>query len=243
MWPIIQQFIVVVFGSGAAIAIANFLYQQRRDVQARNDATAYLAIQLAFQLEGYVIRCANAASDNDTAISSNGAAGKYIGSIPALDPLPESSAYQYLSSPVLSAVLDLPQRRDMAQEAGMFYWDMLGDENATHGAMEEHTLRMAVAALAAADLIRAAYPIGSRTLKFGEWDLRAYLDKEMKAIQKRHDQNARHLQEMARVAWAFSHRPAASRGMSKRAWRSSVSITSRACGGMCMTWPETASRV
>jgi hypothetical protein len=187
---LIANFVTVVLGSGAAIAITRLVFDYRREKRQRNDATKFLAVRLAFHLEAYAVECAGQSSDHDTAIEHQGHAGQLIGAVPQPGPFPESDAYQYLAGALLNEVLDFPQRCKMAQRAAMFWWDMLGDKDATDGAMGENTVRMGSLALDIARRIRQAHRLGPRDLTFGQWNIDEYFSGALKKVAAREKREA-----------------------------------------------------
>ncbi len=181
----ISQFVTVMLGSGASIAIARIVSDHRRDKRQRADAAEYLALQLAFLLEGYAIDCAGKVSDHSMAVSSEGHVGKEIGAVPASPSFPESDAYKLLDRAILNDLLDFPQRCRMAQEAAMAWWDVVGDEDACSTAMLENTLSMGGAAIEIAKGLRKKYALGDRSLKFGEWDIESFFVEELRTLAER----------------------------------------------------------
>jgi hypothetical protein len=178
----IFNLVTVFLGSGAAIAVSKMIFEYRKDHQQRADATEYLAIQLAFLLEGYAIECANKANDHRIAKQSDGHAGALIGSIPMPPPFPEGDAYKLLDRTLLNDLLDFPQRCQMANEAAMFLWDVVGDEDSCCVAMEENTVQMGGRAVAIAKKFRIKYKLDSRDLSFGEWDIADFFDNGLKRL-------------------------------------------------------------
>jgi hypothetical protein len=179
------NFLTVFLGSGAAIAVTRFIYDYRKDRRLRADAAEYLAFQLAFLLEGYAVECAQQASDHDTARQSDGHAGGLISRVPAPASLPESDAYKLLDRSLLNDVLDFPQRCQMANEAAMFWWNVVGDQDCCSEAMEENTILMGGRAVDIATRLRATYKLGSRDLTFGTWNIRNFFAKELKRLEER----------------------------------------------------------
>jgi hypothetical protein len=167
-----------------SIAITKIVFEYRRDRRQRIDDTKYLALQLAFLFEGYAIECADKANDQRTADDSDGAAGSAIGRVPQLPPLPESDAYKLLDRARLNEVLDFPQRCQMANEAAMFWWDVVGDHDCCHNAMEENTLLMGGRAVDIAKKLRTTYGLDPRDLTFGKWNIEEFFSKELTKLDK-----------------------------------------------------------
>jgi hypothetical protein len=180
----LSNLVTVFLGSGAAIAVAKIFFEHHRDRRQRIDAAEYLALQLAFLFEGYAIECADKTNDQRTADDSDGAAGSAIGRVPQLPPLPESDAYKLLDRARLNDVLDFPQRCQMANEAAMFWWDVVGDNDCCRNAMEENTLVMGGRAVDIAKKLRTTYALGSRDLTFGEWNIEEFFSQELTKLAK-----------------------------------------------------------
>jgi hypothetical protein len=178
----ITQFLAFVLGSGVVAALTQSFFDNRRTAKSKREAVSYLALRLAYLLEGYAIDCASKEADHDTAIEHEGDAGSFLAEVPVLPDLPTSDAYQLLDTKTLGQILDLPQRREMAQQAAMFWWDMVADEGATRVALGENTITMGFLALKIAKDLRSSYHLGSRDLTFGRWDIVQHYEKEMRKV-------------------------------------------------------------
>jgi hypothetical protein len=82
MLEYLKLLFTVVLGSGAAIAIVRLFFDRNKEKRERAEATKYLAIQLAFQFEGFTMVCAQGVSDHRLAIEHDGHAGRFLGTIP-----------------------------------------------------------------------------------------------------------------------------------------------------------------
>ena len=174
------------FGSGAAIAIitiAKLCFEESRERKKREEATQYLALLLAIQFEGYAIDCASKASDHKTAIEHEGDVGNVIDRVLQPQAPPVSESYQLLDRVILDAVFGFSQRCQMAQEAAMFWWHVVGDEDCCNSAMEENTIKMGGEALEISESLRSKYKLGDRRLEFGEWEIRSFFKRELKLLQ------------------------------------------------------------
>jgi hypothetical protein len=78
----------VILGSGAAIAIVRLIFDNKKEKRERAEATKYLAIQLAFQFEGFTLECARGVSDHQTAVDNDGHAGAFLSKVPSPPQLP-----------------------------------------------------------------------------------------------------------------------------------------------------------
>jgi hypothetical protein len=118
-------------------------------------------------------------------MDSGGHAGKLIGQVPQLSSLPDSDAYKLLDRSLLNDVLDFPQRCQMANDAAMFWWNVVGDEDSCRTAMEENTLHMGGRAIEISQKLRNAYRrIGSRELTFGDWNIEEFFAQELKKLEQ-----------------------------------------------------------
>jgi hypothetical protein len=178
-------------GAARQSQLQRFVYDYRKDRRSRDDAAEYLAFQLAFLFEGYAVECAQQASDHDLARQFDGHAGALIGRVPAVASLPESDAYKLLDRSLLNDVLDFPQRCQMANEAALLWWNVVGDEDCCSEAMEENTLLMGGRAVGIATRLRATYKLGPRDFAFGTWDIRTFFAKELKQLEDRKQERQR----------------------------------------------------
>ncbi|MEI9889108.1 MAG: hypothetical protein WDN08_21905 [Rhizomicrobium sp.] len=178
----LQSFLTVVLGSGAAFTIAQIVLDFRRHRRKRRDSVEYLALRLAFVLEGYAIACAEKQSDHSTAVEHDGQAGRLLGSVPEVPALPESDAYQFLDRSILNSVLDFPQRVVMADRFAAFWWDTVGDLDSFRSEIGSQTIRMGHLAAVLAKRVRTTYRIQGRPLVLGTWDIGKYLEDEVRKL-------------------------------------------------------------
>ena len=178
--------ITVMLGSGAAFGFMN-LYSDRK--KHKNNAE-FLATQIAVQLEGYAIECADKISEHTTAEDSDNHAGRLIGKIPEYPPLPTSDSYNLLNRGIVDEVLQFPQERQMADKAAYFWWDVVGDPECCNAAYKDNTIRMGERAARLAKKIRNFYKLPERKLVFGEWDIYKFFNDELAAIIERERKQA-----------------------------------------------------
>jgi hypothetical protein len=178
----LQSLLTVMLGSGAAFAVIQLFLDYRRDYRKRTDSLQYLALRLAFIFEGYAISCAEKESDHSTAVEHDGHAGRLLGSVPDAPTLPESDAYEFLDSDILSDAFDLPQRVMMADRFASFWWDTVGDRDSFYTEVGHQTLQMGAMAMEVAGKIRRRYRLPARPLVIGTWDIGAYLKDEVRKI-------------------------------------------------------------
>ncbi len=178
-----SNLITVMLGSGAAFGILNWFSER----QKRTEEVEFLATRLAVQLEGYAIECADKVSDHDTATDSDNTAGAVIGKIPEFPPLPESESYRLLKRDLLDEMLQFPQLRFMAENAAIFWWNVVGDPDSCRVAYRDNTISMGERAAGLAKRLREKYSLPKRTLIYGEWDICKFFNEELAKIQKREE--------------------------------------------------------
>jgi hypothetical protein len=185
MLEYVKLLLTVILGSGAAIAIVRLIFDSRKEKRDRLEAVKYLAIQLAFQFEGFTMECAQGVSDHQTAIQYDGHAGKLLGRVPNPPQLPTSDAYRFLDSEIMNSVFGFSQRCQMAQLAADFWMDVVGEPECYRTAVEENTVSMGADALGISRTIRTKYQLGDRILKFDKWNIDDFIRDEMEKLRKR----------------------------------------------------------
>jgi hypothetical protein len=137
------------------------------------------ALTAAVALEGYAIGCADRLQDHENAVSSDGHAGQYLVSVPTL---PEVRVVAGFLKPrrasVANRLLAFPQEVLQADQEAAFWWDVVGDHDATGNVATLRTAEMGLQSLALAADLRSAFDLPSRTLVFGEYDIRQVLEKQ-----------------------------------------------------------------
>lgn len=177
------QLLTVMLGSGASITIAQIIINIQRDRKTQLDAAKFLALRITFLLEGYIIATADRISDHKLAIEHDGHVGQLIKSVPQPEALPEHEAYQHFPPELLNLIFDFPQRCRMAGISAMFYWEMIGDAEATDEDMKKHSILMSVEAMEISKKLRAHYKLGPRNLTFGNRDVEKFLKDELQKIE------------------------------------------------------------
>jgi len=141
--------------------------KQRRE---RRETADFLAMQVAFALEEYGLKCLDAAGVQEFAIETEGAMGEYLDAIPQLPPYPESSAFKMMDRAIVHDVFAFPHRVLMAQQAVDFHRTALRDPKRHANALLQNTHRLSVAAMHLAERIRRAHRLPRRKLSVGELD-------------------------------------------------------------------------
>ena len=168
------QILAVLVGSGTGAALASVVLEHWRYRRSRQEGARYLAIRLAFALEGYSIQCAEKLSKHDDFKDHEGFVGAPIDGVPQMSTVPESLDYSLLATDLLTDALDFPQRCEMASREADFWWNTVGDMDAARHAAYGNTLKMGLLALNLSQRMRSNYGVESRNLTFGTWDLRKY---------------------------------------------------------------------
>jgi hypothetical protein len=180
----IADFLLVLLGSGAGVSLTSLGLEQWRQFRSREDSVRHLSLRLAFHLEGYAIECANKIGDHELATDSDGHAGRYLGSVPQPPALPESTAFMLIKAELLEAILDFPQRCQMADEETRFVWEVVGDPDSVRTAAQENAVKMGEHALYLAGRIRRECKLPKRDLTFGKWNAHKFFETELKRIQE-----------------------------------------------------------
>ena len=183
MRDLLLNFLTVLLGSGAATAVMQIYFEHRRERRLRTDSAEYLALQLALQFEGYAIECAEKSSKHKLAHNSDGHAGGVISNVPEAPPYPQSEGFKWLDRQLLNDILEFPQRCRMANEAALFWWNVVGDRDCCEVAMLENTLLMGGRALDIARRLRRDHNLKARDMTFGQWNIAEFFDAELKKVQ------------------------------------------------------------
>lgn len=176
--------LTAVVGGGALVAFARLIYDSFVERQKRKVAIRYLAMQLAFQFEAYVLQCARAVSSNQDANQYGTSVGQFLSDIAEPIPLPVSDSYCFLAGELLNRVFGFSQFCRMAQLAADFVDTYTGDREAYNGAIEEETVKVAVEALEIARSLRREYKLPERKLKSGKWDIDDFVRKEIGRVRE-----------------------------------------------------------
>jgi hypothetical protein len=168
-----SQAISAGLGSGFAIALIKVgfdAYKLRNDKQQRERNRPHLALHLAVYLEGYAAQCASEVDDHELAKSCDGHAGNYLMRVPDPGPLPEV-AFDLLDIEIVDALLDFPQRCQMAQASADSCWDIIREVDEFQKLVGVATIKMGMSAMEIARRLRNTYGLKPRDMTFGTWDV------------------------------------------------------------------------
>lgn len=147
------------------------------DARKTQSSTRFDALRAAIALEGYAITCAERIADHETAVSSDGHAGSFMGNVPTLPELTVVAGFlRPRKASVANRLLMLPQEIRQADQVAEFWWDVVGDEDAARNAATLHTATLAIQALALASDVRTVFGLPTRDLVFGAHDVREFLE-------------------------------------------------------------------
>jgi len=181
----VGDFLVVLFGSGAGVALATVGIEQWRHSKSRQESVRHLALRVAFMLEGYAIDCADKVEFADVDRVRD------FSAVPQLPALPESSAYVLMQTDILEKILDHPQQCQMAGSGAAFLRE-IGDPESASVAVEEATIQLGQKALEIAQEIRKHYHLPRRKLVSGTWDIETFYARECSRVR---EQEARRAEE------------------------------------------------
>ncbi len=171
-----------ILASGASVALVSLGLEHWRHRRSRKDRIRHLALRIVFSLEGYAIECGEKLSDHKLAMDHDGQAGKYMSNVPQPPSFPDSLDYALMKSEILEAILDFPQRCQMADREPAFWWDVIADIDCVRNAASENTVKMGVRAIQLAQRIRKEYKLPERNLTFGKWDIVEFFEIEFSRI-------------------------------------------------------------
>ncbi|MCB2141167.1 hypothetical protein KQH27_00500 [bacterium] len=178
-WPSI---ITIVLGSSvlgtALTSLFSWISQKRTSVRHNS----FLALTISHLFEEYAHTCLTLVSEDDLYFSSGGHAGSPMGTPPKPFKLPEES-YRDFDIKLLDRILEFPQKVLFGiDEVG--FMATVADEDEANATAHRNAINLAIQALSLADSLRKKYNLPKRDLKFGTWDLRDELKKQMKSIKK-----------------------------------------------------------
>ena len=179
-----HELLSAAIAGGAITALATLTWNWASERRREKDAAQYLAIQIAFLLEGYALRCAEGVIKHELSDDSGGQAGRAIGKIPDPPKFPESDAYKFLDRGLINDVFEFPQLQQMyAEEAWTLYDVGASDTEEYMDAIKKRTITMGVRALEVAQIVRRQYGLPNRELGLGNWSIREYLQSRAKVIE------------------------------------------------------------
>lgn len=181
-WSFVEKnFLIVV----VTIFLTNF-FQHRFKKKAKKEedqvAVKYLALRLAFLFEGYAVECADKVGDHQLAYDSDRHAGRFIGQVPKIPPLPREEDQKILDHSLLNDIWDFPQRCVMANDNALF-WDDIGERDCTTNALRINTIKMGFRAMDIGNRLRKKYDLSPRLLGFGDFDVEKFLKEELEKIE------------------------------------------------------------
>ncbi|WP_123657280.1 hypothetical protein [Salinisphaera japonica] len=151
-----------------------------RENRTSKQSTKYDALVAAVALEGYAINCADKISAHKAATWSEGHAGAFMASVPKLPELSVTAGYlRHRKASVANQLMTFPQDVNQAEQAVAFWWDVVGDEEATKGAAVQQSARIGLQSLNLAKVLRDSFSLPKRHLVFGEYDIHDVLNKEL----------------------------------------------------------------
>lgn len=139
------------------------------------------ALTAAVALEGYALTCADRVADHETAIGSDGHAGSFLGTVPALPDIRIVAAFLKRERAEIANQLALfPQEVKQAEQAASFWWDVVGDMECARNEAVAQTASVGLDALQLAQSLRVKFELPCRDLVFGEYNVMETLQKHAK---------------------------------------------------------------
>lgn len=166
-----------VITSALVATIAGAAINAWLDARKSRHSTRLDALRAAVALEGYAITCADKISEHEDAVASDGHSGTPLASVPNVPELSVGPGFlRPRRAAVVNQLLIFPQEVRQADQAASFWWDVVGDMDATRNEAVWQTARMGLHALNLASDIRKAFALPRRELIFGEHNVRGLLD-------------------------------------------------------------------
>ena len=176
-----DSLITTVVTSALVATVAGAAINAWLDNRKSKHATRFEALSAAVTLEGYALVCADKIADHDLALSSDGHAGTFLGSVPEF---PELSIVAGFLRPkkasVANRLMIFPQDIRQADQQITFWWDVTADEEQTRAEAVMQVSQVGIKALDLALDIREAFKLPARELVFGNYDVRQTLTANIK---------------------------------------------------------------
>lgn len=167
----------IVVTSALVATVVGALIEVWRESWKNKRSTKLEALNIAVILEGYVIRCADRIAAHETAVSSEGYAGSYMGSVPNYPELKISAGFlRPRKAALANNLLVFPQTVEQADQEAAFWWDVVGDLDAARNAAKICSARVGLSSITLAKEIREAFDLPGRKLIFGKYDIQGVLE-------------------------------------------------------------------
>lgn len=176
-----ESLITTVVTSAVVATVAGAAINAWLENRKSKHATRFDALNAAVTLEGYAVTCADKISDHDLALSSDGHAGSFLGSVPDL---PEMSVVAGFLRPkkasVANRLMIFPQEVRQADQYIAFWWDVTADVDQMRNAAVTQVAQIGLKALELATDMRGVFNLPSRILVFGNFNVRQSLENSVK---------------------------------------------------------------
>jgi hypothetical protein len=173
--------VTTIITSAVVATIAGAAMNAWLESRKTKHATRFDALSAAVSLEGYAITCAERVADHKIASASGGHAGAYLADIPDFEQISISVGFIHPSkASVANKLMIFPQEVRQASQAVAFWWDVTGDIEETREAAVSEASRIGLRALGIAKELRFYFNLPERALIFGEFDVSATLQENVK---------------------------------------------------------------
>lgn len=176
-----ESLITTVVTSALVATVVGAVINAWLDSRKSKHATRFDALSTAVALEGYALTCADKMSDHNLALSSNGHAGSFLGSVPELPELSVVAGFLHpKKASVANRLMIFPQEIRQADQYIAFWWDVAADVDQTRSVAVGEVAQIGLNALVLATDIREAFKLPIRELVFGEFNVRQMLESSAK---------------------------------------------------------------
>jgi hypothetical protein len=172
-----DSLITTVITSALVATVAGAAINAWLDSRKSKHATRFDALSAAVTLEGYALTCADKIADHDLALSSDGHAGAFLGSVPEFPKLSVVAGFlRPKKASVANRLMIFPQEIRQADQQIAFWWDVTADVEQMRVAAVVQVSQIGLKALDLAIDIRDAFKLPTRELVFGKYNVRKTLE-------------------------------------------------------------------
>ncbi|MDT8383633.1 MAG: hypothetical protein RRB22_04390 [Gammaproteobacteria bacterium] len=176
-----DRLITTVVTSALVATVAGAAINAWLDNRKSKHATRFEALSAAVSLEGYALACSDKIADHDLALSSDGHAGAFLGSVPEFSELSVIAGFlRPKKASVANRLMIFPQDIRQAGQQIAFWWDVTADAEQTHAAAVIQVSQIGIMAMDLAKDMREAFELPSRELVFGAYNVRQTLTENIK---------------------------------------------------------------
>jgi len=171
--------VTLVISSSVISMLLGKIWDYLKERSSYKNRARFEALKIVFELEEYVIKCANIISNQTIYDGSKGALGEQVGGIPHLPKIELAETLSnYKNSFFTDQILQMYQIINHYQQEIEFIYEAVDLEVAQNTA-KDRTAKIAQKCYHLSTEIRSTFKLPQRNLKFGDYDI-------IKVIEKKH---------------------------------------------------------